>query len=77
MTEIQQLVRQRDHERAQRQAELDHWWSMLNANDEDVVLGVVGSAFDDNEAAAAPVGVAGAKLILVVLVPDAGAVPEK
>lgn len=75
--EILRLEQQRHRDRTQRQAELDRWWSALNANDEDVVLGVVAAAFDDNEAAAAPVGVEGSELTAVVLVPGIESVPEK
>ncbi|MBA8929543.1 hypothetical protein BC739_006761 [Kutzneria viridogrisea] len=75
--EIRQLEQERDQDRRRRQAELDHWWSALNANDEDVVLGVVAAAFDDNEAPAAPVGVEHAQLTVVLLVPGVDAVPER
>ncbi|MFB9902391.1 hypothetical protein [Allokutzneria oryzae] len=75
--EIRQLEQRRNRDRAKRQAKLDHWWSALNANDEDVVLGVVAAAFDDNEAPAAPVGVEGSELTVVVLVPGVEAVPER
>lgn len=75
--EIRRLEWERDQDRARRQAELDHWWAALNANDEDVVLGVVADAFEDNEAPAAPVGVDGGELTVVVLVPGVDAVPER
>lgn len=62
---------------AEFQAELDQMWAQLSANDPDVVLGALAEAFEDNDAAAAPVGVAGAEACLVVLVPGVDAVPGR
>jgi hypothetical protein len=59
------------------QAYLDAQWSRLLANDPETVLGTLGEAFEDNEAPAAPIGVDGAELSLVVLVPPESAVPER
>lgn len=66
---------------AEYQSQLDLHWSRLQANDPDAVMGALAEAFEDNEAAAAPVGVtsehglAGASM--VVLVPGVDAVPER
>lgn len=59
------------------QQQLDLQWSLLCANDPDLVLSVLGDAFADNEAPAAAVGVDGATVALVVLVPGIEAVPER
>jgi len=59
------------------QEELDMLWGRLVNNDPDVVLGTLAEAFEDNEAAAAPVGVTGAEASVVVLVPSTTAVPER
>ncbi len=75
--EIQRLERERGASRTRHQAELDQWWNALTANDEDTVIEVLTAAFEDNEAPAAPVGVAGSELTTVVLVPTIDIVPEK
>jgi hypothetical protein len=69
-----------EHYRAQRvawQAHLDQEWAALAANDPDTVLATLARAFEDNEAAAAAVGVHGAEVSLVVVVPAPDAVPER
>jgi hypothetical protein len=56
-------------------------WAQLLDNDPDTVLAALAEAFEDNEAAAAPVGVAKdgsvAEASIVVLVPDTEVVPER
>ena len=64
-------------QRAALQAELDHWWRALLANDPETVLGTLAEAFEDNEAAAAPLGVDGDEVALVVLAPPESVVPER
>lgn len=59
------------------QEELDMLWGRLLDNDPDVVLGTLAEAFEDNEAAAAPVGITGSEASVVVLVPSTSAVPER
>jgi len=59
------------------QEELDMLWHRLLDNDSEVVLGTLAEAFEDNEAAAAPVGVDGSEASVVVLVPSQSAVPER
>lgn len=66
-----------EQEHAAWRATLDQEWAALNANDPDEVLTTLVDAFEDNEAAAAAVGVEGAEVSLVVLVPPASAVPER
>jgi hypothetical protein len=61
----------------QYQEELDMLWHRLLDNDPEVVLGTLAEAFEDNEAAAAPIGVAGTEASVVVLVPSQSAVPER
>lgn len=64
-------------ERERAQAELDQRWHALGANDPDVVLATLAEAFEDNEAPAAPVGVDGDEVAIVVLVPGLDVVPER
>lgn len=64
-------------ERKRAQAELDEQWRRLTGNDPDTVIATLTEAFEDNEAPAAPVGVAGDELSLIVLVPGEDAVPER
>ena len=64
-------------EQAAFQAELDAWWRALVWNDPDTVLSALAEAFEDNEAAAAPLGVEGNEVTLVVLAPPESVVPER
>lgn len=64
-------------EQAQAQAELDAQWARLTGNDPDTVLATLSEAFEDNEAAAAPIGVDNDEVTLAVLVPGEDAVPER
>jgi hypothetical protein len=59
------------------QAELDEWWKAVLANDPGAVLGALAEAFEDNEAAAAPVGVEDAEASVAVLVPSPSSLPER
>lgn len=68
------LARQ-DRDRVQ--AELDRRWRDLCNNDSDVVLATLSEAFEDNEAPAAPVGVDGDEVAIIVLVPGPEVVPER
>lgn len=63
--------------RAAYQAQLDAWWNRLQTNDPEVVLATLSQAFEDNDAAAAPVGVNGREAAVVVVVPPESAVPER
>ena len=56
---------------------LDAQWGALTLNDPDAVLACLAEAFEDNDAAAAAVGVQGDEVSLVVLVPPVSAVPER
>jgi hypothetical protein len=64
-------------ETAQYQAQADAWWESLSRCNPDTVLGVLAEAFEDNEAAAAAVGVNGREVSLLVVVPPPSAVPER
>jgi hypothetical protein len=59
------------------QAELDQLWQRLLNNDPEIVLGTLAEAFEDNEAAAAPVGVLGTEASIAVLVPTPNEIPER
>jgi hypothetical protein len=59
------------------QVQLDGWWRNLLANDPGTVMAALAEAFEDNEAAAAPLGVDGAEVALVVLAPPESVVPER
>lgn len=63
--------------RAAQQSILNEWWTRLNCNDENAVAGALAQAFEDNEAAAAPLGVQGATASVAVLVPGPDALPEQ
>ncbi|MGH3248169.1 MAG: hypothetical protein ACRDOI_18495 [Trebonia sp.] len=75
--ELSDRWRQAQAAQAQAQHELDKQWALLTGNDPDTVLATLAEAFEDNEAPAAPVGIAGAELSLIVLVPGEDAVPER
>jgi hypothetical protein len=53
------------------------WWRRLQACDPDTVWEQLGSAFADNEAAAAPLAVRGTHAALAVLLPPVRAIPDK
>ena len=75
--ELDDRWRQAQAEQAQAQQELDRQWARLAGNDPDTVLATLAEAFEDNEAPAAPVGIDGAELSLILLVPGEDAVPER
>ncbi|MEV4642834.1 DUF4236 domain-containing protein [Actinoplanes sp. NPDC049548] len=65
-------------QQAQWQQALDEQWQLLCRNDPDMVLQTLAAAFEDNEAPSAAVGVSGAEVSLVLLVPAvSSAVPEQ
>ncbi len=74
-----EAARLREEARAQQRAaqeRLDERWQALLANDPAVVLSGLADAFEDNEAPVAAVGVAGAEVSLVVLVPGPEVLPD-
>jgi hypothetical protein len=75
--ELNDRWRQAQAEQARAQQELDTQWARLTGNDPDTVLATLAEAFEDNEAPAAPVGIDGTELSLIVLVPNEDAVPER
>ena len=75
--ELNDRWRQAQAEQTQTQQELDKQWALLTGNDPDTVLATLTEAFEDNEAPAAPVGIDGTELSLIVLVPNEDAVPER
>jgi hypothetical protein len=75
--ELDERWRQAQAEQAQAQQELDRQWARLAGNDPDTVLATLAEAFEDNEAPAAPVGIDGTELSLILLVPGEDAVPER
>jgi hypothetical protein len=76
-TDAAELADSYEQERRTWQATMDEQWAALNANDPDTVLAVLTDAFEDNEAAAAAVGVEGSEVTLVVVVPTVSSVPER
>jgi hypothetical protein len=64
-------------EQADLQCELDEQWQRLLANDPDVVFATLTEAFEDNEAPATMAGVHDSEASVVVMAPDADAVPER
>jgi len=77
--ELDDRRRQAQAEQAQAQAQqgLAGQWAQLVGNDPDTVLATLAEAFEDNEAPAAPVGIDGTELSLILLVPGEDAVPER
>jgi hypothetical protein len=73
--EIEQIANNDARLHAEYQAHLDESWQRLVAGDPDVVLARLAEAFEDNEAAAAPLGVHKDEVSLVVVVPTVDAVP--
>lgn len=74
---IAQLEAERVGRWRQAQHELDTWWAALLRNQPDAVLPALAEAFEDNEAPAAAVGVDGAEVAIVALVPGIDAMPER
>jgi hypothetical protein len=70
-----QLERVRNRTAAQTQ--LDAEWAQLRSNEPGAVIAALAAAFEDNDAAAAPVGVAGDEATLVVVVPTLAVMPQK
>lgn len=75
--EIRELTGQNESRWHAHQQALDAGWEALGRNDPDVVLGALAGAFEDNEAAAAPVGVDRDQVTVLVAVPPLDAVPER
>lgn len=75
--EIAEVVEQGRRQQARHQLQLDQLWQRLVANDPETVMATLAEAFEDNEAAAAPLGADGSEASLVVMVPSATAVPER
>jgi len=71
------MLTQADVTRQQHQAALDDIWHRLCDNDPGTVLGVLAAAFEDNEAAAAPLGVSGSHASAVVQVPNPTVLPQR
>ncbi|MDK9662690.1 DUF4236 domain-containing protein [Propionibacterium freudenreichii] len=76
-TERQQLIAQAEADRQELQQAWDSFWTGLVANDPATVMAALGAAFEDNEAAAAAVGVHGDELSLTVEVPGIDVVPTR
>jgi hypothetical protein len=75
--ELRSIHEQAAAQQRSQQRSLDQMWAALNANDPEVVMTTLSEAFADNEAAAAPVGVQGAEVTVVVVAPDESIVPER
>jgi hypothetical protein len=77
VAEAAELTSDLAQQTAKYQAEADAWWESLNRCDPATVLAALAQAFEDNEAAAAAVGVEDREVTLVVVVPSVSAVPER
>jgi hypothetical protein len=75
--EIQELRAQGARAQVEHQAQLDAWWQDLRGNHPETVIAALAEAFEDNEAAAAPLGVDGDEVALVLLAPPESVVPER
>lgn len=74
---IQKEVQARREQAVEQQGELNQLWVRLLANDPETVLDRLATAFEDNEAAAAPLGVSEAEATIVVLLPGEDVVPTR
>ena len=72
-----ELQRQAYADQAGRAARIDEDWRRLHDNDPVIVLEALATAFADNQAPVAPVGVEKATAFLVVLVPDEKFIPDR
>jgi stress response protein SCP2 len=59
------------------QAQADHWWAALGANDEFTVCEAVNTAFSDNPAAGCAVGASGSTLSIVMRQQDIDSLPTQ
>jgi hypothetical protein len=75
--EVAATTKAQREQHAALQAALDERWEALNANEHDAVLVTLAEAFEDNEAAAAAIGVDGAEVSLVVVVPSIDSIPDR
>jgi hypothetical protein len=73
--EWERAVAAADAERARRQTAADQRWQLLLANDPVVVMETLVEAFEDNDAPATPVAVAGSEVSMAVLAPAQEAIP--
>jgi len=76
-SEVDARELERAKQRAAAQAQLDAEWAQLQANEPDAVIAALAAAFEDNDAAAAPLGVTGDEATLVVIVPTLAGMPQK
>jgi len=60
-----------------RQRELDRMWELLLGNDEQTVMSTLEEAFDDNDLAAAPLGVSGDHVYLAMVAAGVEDVPDR
>jgi hypothetical protein len=75
--EIAERVQAGIADQERRQVELDEAWRQLLANDPATLMATLAAAFEDNDAAAAPVGIEGGEAIVVVLSPSESTLPER
>ncbi|WJY00842.1 hypothetical protein [Curtobacterium sp. 458] len=75
--EVEHRRRENARQQLERQRQHDQEWSLLNANDPGTVIGALAAAFEDNDAAAAPLGVSGDEASVLVIVPTLAGMPQK
>lgn len=68
---------QRAHDWSSAQTQLDSEWQRLLANEPGTVMAALAAAFEDNDAAAAPLDVTRDEGTLVVIVPSLSGMPQK
>lgn len=76
-SEVQAREVERDKQRAAAQTQLDAEWAQLQENEPGAVIAALAAAFEDNDAAAAPLGISGDEATLVVIVPTLAGMPQK
>lgn len=75
--EVESRRRESARQQAKKQRQHDEEWERLTANDPQTVMAALATAFEDNDAAAAPIGVTGDEAALVVIVPTLAGMPQK
>lgn len=76
-SEIHSRELERVRHRTGAQTQLDAAWAQLRSNAPGAVVGALAAAFEDNDAAAAPLGVNADEATLVVIVPTLAGMPQK
>lgn len=75
--DVRQATAEMEQQRTTYQGQLDEWWHAMLVDHPGTVLHALSAAFQDNDAAAAAVGLVEDEVTLVVVVPPVSDVPER